>query len=224
MNSTMRRVIIDRRMRNRDYRRGDYRSRSDYDMNDYRRNGMRDRNDYGRGEYRGSMDYRGDYAGYDYDDEEARYDGRQGVKGTGRYGIGGSRYYGRDSARESMEYMDYAHEDSMRLTRHDIMNWKEKMENADGSYGEHFTGGQIRQAVQAMGVEMKGYNEKELCLTANMLYSDYCEVLRPFIPKEKEAYVYVNLAKAFFEDPDGSVKGGEKLAAYYYAIVDDDEE
>ena len=208
MNSTMRRVIIDRRMRNRDYRRGDYRSRSDYD-----RNGMRDRNDYGRG----------DYAGYDYDDEEASYDGRQGVKGTGRYGIGGSRYYGRDSAREGIEYMDYAHEDSMRLTRRDMMNWKEKMENADGSYGEHFTGGQIRQAVQAMGIEMKGYNEKELCLTANMLYSDYCEVLRPFIPKEKEAYVYVNLAKAFLEDPDGLVKGGEKLACYYYAMVDDEE-
>lgn len=218
MNNTMRRVIMDRRTRDRDYRRGDYRSRSDYDMNDYRRSGS-------RGEYRGSMDYRGDYAGYDYDDEEeARYDGRQGVKGTGRYGIGGSRYYGRDRAREGMEYMGYAHEDAMRLTRHDMMNWKEKMENADGSYGEHFTGGQIRQAVQAMGVEMKGYNEKELCLTANMLYSDYGEVLRPFIPKEKEAYVYVNLAKAFLEDPDSSVKGGEKLAAYYYAIVDDDEE
>lgn len=223
MNNTMRRVIMDRRMRDRDYRRGDYRSRSDYDMNDYRRSGSRGRSDYSRGEYRGNMDYRGDYAGYDYDDEEARYDGRQGVKGTGRYGIGGSRYYGRDSAREGMEYMDYAHEDSMRLTRHDMMNWKEKMENADGSYGEHFTGGQIRQAVQAMGVEMKGYNEKEMCLTANMLYSDYGEVLRPFIPKEKEAYVYVNLAKAFLEDPDSSVKGGEKLACYYYAMVDDEE-
>ena len=193
MNNTMRRVIMDRRMRDRDYRRGDYRSRSDY-------------------------------AGYDYDEEEARYDGRRGVKGTGPYGIGGRRYYGRDSARDEADYYaDYAHEDGARLTRHDMMNWKEKMENADGSYGEHFTGGQIRQAVQAMGVEMKGYNEKELCLTANMLYSDYGEVLRPFIPKEKEAYVYVNLAKAFLEDPDSSVKGGEKLACYYYAIVDDED-
>lgn len=218
MNNTMRRVIMDRRMRDRDYRRGEYRGRSDYDMNDYRGRGSRGRSDYARGEYRG------DYAGYDYDDEdEARYDGRQGVKGTGRYGIGGSRYYGRDRAREGMEYMDYAHEDGARLTRHDMMNWKEKMENADGSYGEHFTSGQIRQAVQAMGIEMKGYNEKELCLAANMIYSDYGEVLRPFIPKEKEAYVYVNLAKAFLEDPDSSVKGGEKLACYYYAIVDDED-
>ena len=209
MNNTMRRVIMDRRMRDRDYRRGEYRGRNDYDMNDYRRNGMRDRNDY---------------AGYDYDDEEeARYDGRRGVKGTGPYGIGGRRYYGRDSARDEADYADYAHEDGARLTRHDMMNWKEKMENADGSYGEHFTGGQMRQAVRAMGVEMKGYNEKELCLTANMLYSDYCEVLRPFIPKEKEAYVYVNLAKAFLEDPDSSVKGGEKLACYYYAMVDDED-
>ena len=198
MNNTMRRVIMDRR-------------RNDYRRNDYAM-------DYRRGDRARGRDYN------DYDYEYERDDGRQGVKGTGRYGIGGSRYYGRDRAREGMEYMDYAHEDGARLTRHDMMNWKEKMENADGSYGEHFTGGQIRQAVQAMGIEMKGYNEKEMCLTANMLYSDYCEVLRPFIPKEKEAYVYVNLAKAFLEDPDSSVKGGEKLAAYYYAIVDDDEE
>ena len=71
---------------------------------------------------------------------------------------------------------------------------------------------------------MNGYNEKELCLAANMLYSDYAEVLKPFIPREKEAVIYVNMARAFLDDPDAAVQGGEKLAAYYYAIVDDDEE
>ena len=216
MNRTMRRVIMDRRMRDRDYRRGG--------------------NDYGHGRYEG--EFRGDYArgnrvvrGNDYaeyDDDEAMYDGRQGVKGTGRYGIGGSRYYGRRGDRASEDYADYNYDyargGEMRLGKHDMMMWKEKMENPDGSYGEHFTSTQIKQAVQSLGVQMNGYNEKELCLAANMLYSDYSEVLKPFIPREKEAVIYVNMARAFLDDPDAAVQGGEKLAAYYYAVVDDDDE
>lgn len=198
MNNTMRRVIMDRRRRN------------DYAM------------DYRRGDRARGRDYN------DYDYEYERDDGRQGVKGTGRYGIGGSRYYG-DRNNEDYNYdyarNDYGHEGGgMRLSKREMMDWKERMENADGSYGEHFTGGQIKQAAQQMGVEMKGFNDKELCLAANMLYSDYGEVLRPFIPKEKEAYIYTNLAKAFLEDDDAAVKGGEKLACYYYAMVDDDNE
>lgn len=214
MNRTMRRVIMDRRMRDRDYRRGG--------------------NDYGHGRYEG--EFRGDYArgnrvvrGNDYaeyDDDEAMYDGRQGVKGTGPYGIGGRRYSGSGGDRAGGDYgeYDYGHGEGMHLTKRDMMMWKERMENPDGSYGEHFTSTQIKQAMQSLGVQMNGYNEKELCLAANMLYSDYSEVLRPFIPREKEAVIYVNMARAFLDDPDASVQGGEKLAAYYYAIVDDDEE
>lgn len=203
MNNTMRRVIMDRRMRDRDYRRGGGRS------------------DYGRGQYEG--EFRGDYGYYE---DEAMYDGRQGVKGTGPYGIGGRRYSGGRSDRAGGDYgeYDYGHGDGMHLTKRDMMMWKERMENPDGSYGEHFTSTQIKQAVQSLGVQMNGYNEKELCLAANMLYSDYSEVLRPFIPREKEAVIYVNMARAFLDDPDAAVQGGEKLAAYYYAIVDDDEE
>lgn len=218
MNDFARRMIMNKRMRDRDYRRSGGRS------------------DYGRGQYEGEFrgDYESDYArggrgrrsDYAYDDDEAMYDGRQGVKGTGRYGIGGSRYYGRRSDRASGDYgeYDYEHGGEMHLTKHDMMMWKEKMENPDGSYGEHFTSTQIKQAMQSLGVQMNGYNEKELCLAANMLYSDYSEVLKPFIPREKESVIYVNMARAFLDDPDASVQGGEKLAAYYYAIVDDDEE
>lgn len=220
MNDFARRIIMDRRMRDRDYRRGGGRS------------------DYGRGQYEGEFrgDYESDYArggrgrggDYGYYDDEAMYDGRQGVKGTGRYGIGGSRYYGRRGDRASEDYADYNYDyargGEMRLGKHEMMEWKEKMENPDGSYGEHFTSTQIKQAVQSLGVQMNGYNEKELCLAANMLYSDYSEVLKPFISREKEAVIYVNMARAFLDDPDAAVQGGEKLAAYYYAIVDDDEE
>ena len=229
MNDFARRIIMDRRMRDRDYRRGGGRS------------------DYGRGQYEGEFrgDYESDYArggrgrgsrgsDYGYYDDEAMYDGRQGVKGTGPYGIGGRRYSGGRGDRAGGDYADYDYArgggdradygEEMRLTKHDMMMWKEKMENPDGSYGEHFTSTQIKQAVQSLGVQMNGYNEKELCLAANMLYSDYSEVLKPFIPREKEAVIYVNMARAFLDDPDAAVQGGEKLAAYYYAIVDDDEE
>lgn len=220
MNNTMRRVIMDRRMRDRDYRRGGGRS------------------DYGRGQYEGEFrgDYESDYArsgrgrrsDYGYYDDEAMYDGRQGVKGTGPYGIGGRRYSGGRGDRASEDYADYNYDyargGEMRLGKRDMMMWKEKMENPDGSYGEHFTSTQIKQAVQSLGLQMNGYNEKELCLAANMLYSDYAEVLKPFIPREKEAVIYVNMARAFLDDPDAAVQGGEKLAAYYYAIVDDDDD
>ena len=220
MNDFARRIIMDRRMRDRDYRRGGGRS------------------DYGRGQYEGEFrgDYESDYArggrgrggrggDYGYYDDEAMYDGRQGVKGTGPYGIGGRRYSGSRGDRAGGDYGEYDyHGGEMRLGKHDMMMWKEKMENPDGSYGEHFTSTQIKQAMQSLGVQMSGYNEKELCLAANMLYSDYSEVLKPFIPREKEVVIYVNMARAFLDDPDAAVQGGEKLAAYYYAIVDDDEE
>lgn len=224
MNNTMRRVIMDRRMRDKDYRRGG--NRSDYGRGQYEGEFRGDyESDYARG---GRMRGRMDYA--EYDDDETMYDGRQGVKGTGRYGIGGSRYYGRRGDRAGADYgeYDYARGErdyggEMRLTKHDMLMWKERMENPDGSYGEHFNPTQIKQAVQSLGVQMNRYSEKELCLAANMLYSDYAEVLRPFVPREKEAVIYVNMARAFLDDPDAAVQGGEKLAAYYYAIVDDDE-
>lgn len=68
----------------------------------------------------------------------------------------------------------------------------------------------------------RGYDEKVVCMTANMLYSDYCEVFKQFIPKEKETLVYVKFAKAFLDDDDAAVQGEEKLATYFYAIVCDE--
>ena len=70
------------------------------------RRGMRDGT---HGEYRGGMDWRGDYA---------MRDGRQGVKGTGRYGRGGSMYrdrgyeddYGYDEAYDMGYDDDYGYD------------------------------------------------------------------------------------------------------------------
>ncbi len=133
-------------------------------------------------------------------------DGRQGVRGTGRYGMGGSMYRGR---------RDRGEED-MSLTREDMKKWKEKI-------GEKFSMAQIEQSMQTMGIQPKNFTPEELCMTANMLYSDYDKTLSRTIPKEKEANYYTSLAKDFLEDKDASLKGSEKLAAYYACFVDDEE-
>lgn len=218
MNNFMKRYIIEKRGGGRDYNRG-------YDGN----------YDYGRSEFEGEFrgDYESDYARSggrygggksrrDYAGEEYETDGRRGVKYTGPYGIGGRRHYPRRD-RAMYDGNDYG-EEEMKLNKREIIEWKEDLENADGTRGAHFDMAQISQAMQAMGVQPRGFDEKDLCMTANMLYSDYCKVLEQFIPREKEAMFYVKMAKAFLDDPDASVHGGEKLAAYYYAIVCDDEE
>lgn len=216
MNEFVKRMIMERRERDgRRYGRGmydraQYRSGStipEYAAMDY----PNDYNhDYG-GEYSGNIEYRGDYG----------YDGRRGVKGTGPYGIGGRRYYGRRRDYESGDYnwRDYAKDEELMLTKADMEDWKHNLENADGTMGPHFTATQIMQAAQAVGARMSGYTEEDLCMTANMLYSDYCEVLKTLIPKEKEAHLYTKMAKAFLEDPDAAVRGGEKLTTYFYCIV-----
>jgi hypothetical protein len=137
-------------------------------------------------------------------------DGRQGVKGTGRYGIGGSMYYPRRDRGEEM-----------RLERQDMEMWKHDLENADGTKGYHFELPQIEQAMRSLGIQPKNYTEEELCMTANMLYSDYCKTFKNIIPKEKEAMYYTSMARDFLEDKDASAKGSEKLMAYYHCIVKD---
>ena len=135
-------------------------------------------------------------------------DGRQGVKGTGRYGIGGSMYYPRRDRGEEM-----------RLEREDMEMWKHDLENADGTKGYHFELPQIEQAMRSLGIQPKNYTEEELCMTANMLYSDYCKTFKNIIPKDKEAMYYTSMARDFLEDKDASAKGSEKLMAYYHCIV-----
>lgn len=225
-----------------------YRDRAD-DRNDY---GYDSRRGYDRGNHEDMRRYGGrvrdresdmaydrameDDSDYDYYDSE---DGRRGVKGTGPYGIGGRRYYGRRRDRGSMPFSvegdiryddydydydmaDYAGQQSMKLNKKDIQAWKRKMMNADGSHGEHFDMQQIMSAAEKLGIKFKEYDEKELCITANMLYSDYCEVLKSIVPKDKEDIVYTKMAQAFLEDEDAP-EGSEKLALYYKCIVDDEE-
>lgn len=206
MNYAAKRIVEDRMRRDRNDRRGgDYRGR-DYG-DDYR---MRDREKEYRGH--GHMEYRGEF----------EHDGRRGVYGTGRYGVGG-RDHGEDYYDRDYDDEDYGKEKEMKLSRSDMKKWKHMLKNADGSAGEHFTAEHIHEAANQVGATFEEYDEKDLCMAANMLYSDLCEALRALIPRDKEAMIYTKMARYWLEDEDGP-QGSEKLALYYYCIVDGDEE
>ena len=204
MNDMAKRILADR-MKRGDRRGGDYEERRSRD------HGVHE-SDYGE-DYRGHTEYRG----------EVEHDGRRGGYNTGR--DHGEDYRGdmRGDYRGDMrgDYRrDYGEE--VKLSRSDMKRWKKMLKNGDGTTGEHFTADQMREVSHQIGARYDEYDEMELCMTANMLYSDLCEALRPLVPKEKEAMVYAKMAKAWLEDDDGP-EGSEKLALYFYCIVDGDE-
>lgn len=200
MNATGRRIMLNRKAR--DYARRSNTSRG------------RSRNDY----------YESDY-GEDMENRKPYRNSRRSDMGNSKYS---SRDYGYDEYEEDYmdepdyEEYDYHNEKPMRLTKRDMYYWKNNLINADGSKGEHFKYEQIRRVANEMGIRFHDYDEKELCLTANMLYSDYCDVLRTVVSPDKELHIYVALAKAFLEDEDAP-EGSEKLALYYHCIVSADE-
>lgn len=211
------RVSRDNEMHGRGGDRRDYeRDRRDYDYDE--RRGVRGTGPYGIGGRR----YPGrDRAGNDYDYDRRDYDYN--------YDMNMSRSYNdMDYARGDRDYdPDYRGEDynmhqEMKLTKEDIHRWKQKLQNADGTRGEHFDMQQIMHVAEKLGVKMNGFDEKDLCIVVNMLYSDYCKVIKKYVPAEKELPAYVEMAKAFLEDADGP-KPAEKLALYYYCIADNEE-
>lgn len=162
-------------------------------------------------------------------------DGRRGVPGSGRRSDRESdndymRGYkdGYDEARGDREdNRDRENRDMRRdghhlkLDKFDMMRWKKMLRNADGTMGPHFEMQDIESAIGKLSIRFDEYSEKEFCMTMNMLYSDLCEVERANVSPEKEVHHYAKLAKAWLEDDDGP-SGSEKLALYFYCIVDDE--
>lgn len=188
---------LDRKMGNRDYRSDSRDNRRSSRMN---RSG-RDRRDYqDHRDYNDNRDYEDSRRDYnDYEDNRRDYnDGNQ----------------------------DYRENDyrgpKMKLRKSDMKRWKNEMENSDGSKGEHFDMQQVMHAVDKLGLKFDEYDEKEFCLAVNMMYSDYGRTIKKYVSPEKELMVCAELAKDFFDDPDGP-EPSEKLALYYYCIVDNEE-
>lgn len=175
-------------------------------MNDLAKRLVMDR--MNRDDYRNDASYVGhgtvDYSPQGYDST----DGRRGVYGTGPYGVGGRMH------------RDRGH--GIKLTKRDMMKWKKGMYNADGSYGEKYNLEQIMQHADKMGVKFDTYDEKDLCMTVNMIYSDFCEKAKKYVPADRMLQFCIDFAVAWLEDDDASVEGAEKLALYYCCIVEDE--
>lgn len=195
---------------------------------------------YDRGS-RGNYEVRGDY----------ETDGRRGVKGTGPYGIGGRRYYGRRRDRAMDDYAerydeyemdgrgyrdedydmypydydmrDYGDSEKWKVSKREIKRRERELINADGTQGAHFKDiQQILNAGQQVGARYDGYDEADFCFVMNMLYSDYCAVIRKYVSPEREIMFYAELAKAWLDDEDAP-EGSEKLYLYLHCVVDEAE-
>ena len=176
-------------------RRGRFRrdSRMPYD---YRGRVIEERDsryDDGRGEYRRGADYR----------EDGRYDYAEGYERDERYG----------------EYRrDYHDDEPLKIKEQDAKEWERRLKNADGTTGIKYPKEQIKAIAEQEGIKFDKFSHQDLFLATNMVYSDYCIVARKYGVDRPD--FYVSLAKAFLCDADFDGEPGEKLAMYYYCIVD----
>lgn len=103
-----------------------------------------------------------------------------------------------------------------RLTDDELHAWLRRMDNADGTIGQHWTEDQTASIAAAIGVTFDHVTAEEFCATMNMTYSDYFPVGVKYGVDRPE--FYADLAKAFLFDKDGPVPS-EKLAEYYHKVV-----
>lgn len=196
------------------------------DYLDRKTSGM-DYEDNRRGDRRDSRDYRDNRDNRDYEDNRRDMrdyeDNRRGRDNRDMRDYEDSRdYEDNRRSRDRRDYedeRDYGHRPRMKIRKYDMKQWKHNMENADGTKGEHYDMEQIMHIAEKIGVKFNEFSEKEFCLAVNMMYSDYCKVLKKYVSPEKELAMCADLAKAFLDDADGP-EPSEKLALYYYCIVD----
>lgn len=105
------------------------------------------------------------------------------------------------------------------FTPEDARKWNEKMLNADGSSGGHWTVAQTNDVGKSVGLDFAKISEPLWNAAMNMIFSDYAEVAEKFGVGTPE--FYADMAKAFLWDKDGG-SPSHKMAAYYDCIVDRD--
>lgn len=106
--------------------------------------------------------------------------------------------------------------DAAEFDRETAMQWAERMQNADGSTGPHWTMEQTTAVAESMGIQEPVVPRWAWGVTMNMMYSDYYPVAVEFGLNRPE--FYAALAKAFLLDKDGP--GPErKLMKYYEHVV-----
>lgn len=98
------------------------------------------------------------------------------------------------------------------LTRETAMEWTQKMKNADGTTGPHWTMNQTQQVMTQHGLDC---DPVEFWVALNATYSDFCKALKKYGISTIDAYV--DFAKAFWMDDKDAEPN--KLARYYEYIV-----
>ena len=196
----------------------------------YERDSRHNRREYEQEPYakmRGNFEYdRYDYGDdYDYDDDIRDYrGGRRG--GRMDYGddympdMRGRRRNSRGQYMSDRRGRDYGDDMDDRLTKKEMKEWEKDLINDDGSRGAHFQPEQIDQMAKQIGINPDEFGDGVLCMTVNMLYSDYCAVTKEYGVDRLD--FYIKLAKAFLKDKDFDGDGAEKLFLYYTFIADDD--
>ena len=99
--------------------------------------------------------------------------------------------------------------------RETAMQWAERMKNADGSTGPHWTMEQTTAIADSMGIPEHEIPRWAWGVTMNMMYSDYYPVAVEFGLNRPE--FYAALAKAFLLDKDGP--GPERKLMEYYENI-----
>lgn len=193
---------------------------------------MRDYEDYerderardSRGRFRRDRSMPRDYRGWIVEERDGRYDDGRGEYRRGAdYREDGRRDYAEGYERDERygEYRrDYHDDEPLKIKERDAKEWEHRLKNADGTSGIKFSKEQVRAIATQEGVKFDKFSEEDLYLTSNMMYSDYCIVARKYGVDRPDFYVC--MAKAFLCDADFDGEPSEKLAMYYYCIVDGD--
>ena len=191
-------------------------------------------------------DYDEDEWEYYEDMDEGRYhrdgDGRymrQGVKGTGPYGIGGRLHYPKRGRRRYRREEDYPFDSAPmgegginkmteNIIKHneDMKNdifkkWMKKMKNADGTTGPHFSEEQIKNIYRDEKIKEKGISIEEFEVVMNMLYSDYCKILKENGMNSQK--LYTDLAVAFIKDEDAEKHKTLRYALFIAGVEEDND-
>lgn len=110
---------------------------------------------------------------------------------------------------------DYAQGEKY-LSDKELKMWADKlMRDVEEKDKQFLSRENIRKRADEMGIKFDKYSFEEFYVVVLMKYTDHCKTLGT-----ANMDIYLKLAKDFFEDPDTALRYGEKLAAYYYDIVE----
>ena len=171
-------------------------------------------------------DYDRDYTDRDYGRRHDREYGRDYDRDDGRMDRDDRRMnrYGREPRGREMVMEGRAGRDDdgdwhvsgqvsepEELDHEGVKRWMDKLQNADGSKGPHWS---FDQAKQLMAQKSIDCDPDEFWAALNMMFSDYAPVAK----KHNASTVdfYVEMAKAFLDDKDAKP---DKLERYYRAVV-----